>query len=181
MKKIYMIRHCEAEGQPSDSPLTDKGLIQTIDLLDFFSDKNVDRIISSPYLRAIQSIQPLAKEIDIEIEIDSRLIERVLSTNHLTDWFEKLRLTFDDIGLKFEGGESSHEAMTRIVEVVEDVFNSETNHAIIVTHGNLLSLLLKYFNKNVGFDDWQNMSNPDVFLLTRDSNKVTLERIWKTN
>ncbi|WP_241663468.1 hypothetical protein [Peribacillus simplex] len=25
-KKIYIVRHCEAQGQPSESPLTEKGL-----------------------------------------------------------------------------------------------------------------------------------------------------------
>ncbi|WP_157081381.1 hypothetical protein [Neobacillus soli] len=48
------------------------------------------------------------------------------------DWFEKLKITFDNLELEFEGRESSQEAMKRIVEVVEEVFN-----------GNLLSLLSK--------------------------------------
>lgn len=179
MKKIYLIRHCEAEGQPFEAQLTDRGLKQALELADYFSNIKIDRIISSPYTRAIQSIQPLAERLHLEIENDSRLTERVLSTNNLTDWFEKLRVTFDDLELKFEGGESSQEAMDRIVEVVEKVFTSETKNTIIVTHGNLMSLLLRYYNKNFGFEDWRNLSNPDLFLLKNESNKVTIERLWK--
>ncbi len=153
MKKIYIIRHCEAEGQPSESQLTDKGFKQAIEVSDFFSEIKIDRIISSPYKRAIQSIQPLSKRLNVEIEINRQLTERVLSTKNLSDWLEKLQLTFEDIDLKFEGGESSKEATQRIVEVVEEVFNCEYENTIMVTHGNLMSLLLKYYNENFGFDD----------------------------
>ncbi|MFK9093615.1 histidine phosphatase family protein [Bacillus salipaludis] len=179
MKKIYLIRHCEAEGQLSEAQLTDRGFKQAVELADFFSNSKIDRIISSPYERAFQSIQPLAERLHIEIENDSRLTERVLSTNNLSDWLEKLKITFNDFDLKFEGGESSQEALNRIVEVVEKVFTSETKNTIIVTHGNLMSLLLRYYNKNFGFEDWRNLSNPDVFLLINETNKVTIERLWK--
>lgn len=179
MKKIYIIRHCEAVGQSSEAQLTDKGFKQAFDVSEFFSEIKIDRIISSPFKRAIQSLQPLAMQLNLEIEIDKQLTERVLSTENLSDWLEKLRTTFDDIELKFEGGESSQAAMNRIVEVVEEVFNGVTNNTIIVTHGNLMSLLFKYFNKDFGFEDWQNLSNPDVFLLTNENNKVIYERLWK--
>jgi 2,3-bisphosphoglycerate-dependent phosphoglycerate mutase len=179
LKKIYVIRHCEAEGQPPEAQLTDIGLKQALDLCEFFSNIKIDRIISSPYKRTIESIQPLAKRLNVEIEIDRKLTERVLSSKNLSDWFEKLRTTFDDIELKFEGGESSLDAMKRIVEVVENVLNSNNKNTIIVTHGNLMSLLLKHLNKDFGFDDWKNLSNPDVYLLKNENNKVTSERLWK--
>jgi 2,3-bisphosphoglycerate-dependent phosphoglycerate mutase len=178
-KKIYIIRHCEAEGQSSESPLTENGLKQATELSEFFSQIKIGRIISSPFLRAIQSIQPLAKKIAIEIEIQNLLSERILSTNNLYDWFEKLRATFEDMGMKYEGGESSQEAMNRIVGVVEKVFEEGSENTIVVTHGNLMSLLLKYFNNKFGFEDWQNLSNPDVFLLKNENNEVAYERLWK--
>ncbi|MED3562038.1 histidine phosphatase family protein [Bacillus xiapuensis] len=179
MKKIYVIRHCEAEGQSPEAQLTDRGNEQALDLSEFFSNIKIDRIISSPYKRALDSIKPLAKKSNVEVEIDRKLTERILSTKNFSDWFEKLRNTFDDIALKFEGGESSREAMERIVEVVEEAFSRNNNNTVIVTHGNLMSLLLMYFNKDFGYDNWKNLSNPDVFLLINENNKVTLQRIWK--
>ncbi|WP_327966947.1 histidine phosphatase family protein [Bacillus xiapuensis] len=179
LKKIYVIRHCEAEGQSPEAQLTDRGNEQALDLSEFFSNIKIDRIISSPYKRALDSIKPLAKKSNVEVEIDRKLTERILSTKNFSDWFEKLRNTFDDIALKFEGGESSREAMERIVEVVEEAFSRNNNNTVIVTHGNLMSLLLMYFNKDFGYDNWKNLSNPDVFLLINENNKVTLQRIWK--
>lgn len=177
LKKIYVIRHCKAEGQSSESPLTAIGFRQAIELAAFFANVKVEQIISSPYKRAIQTIQPLAERLKVEIEIDSQLEERVLSTEPLPDWFEKLRKTFDNHNLKFEGGESSEEAASRIIEVVESVFKSDFENTIIVTHGNLMALLLNHYNKQFGFVEWSNLSNPEIYLLNSDSSGVIFERI----
>lgn len=154
MKNIYIVRHCEAKGQSSDAKLTTQGFKQALELSGFFSEIKVDRIISSPYERAIQSIHPLAKQLNIEIEMDGKLTERVLSTKDISDWKDKLRKTFEDDELKFEGGESSQEAKERIVDVVEEVFNDVAENTIIVTHGNLMSLLLNNYNSSFGYEDW---------------------------
>jgi predicted acetyltransferase/broad specificity phosphatase PhoE len=177
MKKIYLIRHCEADGQPAEAPLTERGFHQAILLSEFFSDVPIDRIIASPYKRAVQSIEPLAKILNLEIATNDLLTERVLSSKNLSDWLEKLRATFDDFDLKFEGGESSYEAVNRIVSVVEEVMNNEAQNTIIVTHGNLLSLLLNHYNNEFGFDDWRNLRNPDVFLLKKEDDNLSYERL----
>ncbi|WP_449622427.1 histidine phosphatase family protein [Robertmurraya sp. Marseille-Q9965] len=179
MKKIYLIRHCEAEGQAFEAKLTVKGIKQASELETFFVDKRVERIISSPYKRTVQSIQPLSDRLNLEIELDNRLTERVLSSENLPDWYEKLQETFEDLDLKFEGGESSQEAMNRIVEVIEEVIQSTADNVVIVTHGNLMSLLLKHFHQEFGFNDWKKLSNPDIYLLKYQNNQITFERMWK--
>lgn len=178
LKNIYIVRHCEAEGQSPDAELTEQGVKQALDLLDLFSKVKVDRIISSPYHRAIQSIEPLATQLNIEIEIEEDLTERVLSTKVISDWKDKLRKTFEDVELKFEGGESSQEAKQRIVDVVDNGFNDVFENTIIVTHGNLMSLLLNHYNHLFGFDDWQDLTNPDIYILRDTGNQVTYERLW---
>ncbi|WP_318240746.1 histidine phosphatase family protein [Sporosarcina gallistercoris] len=133
--------------------------------------------MSSPYKRAIQTVQPLANQLNVEIEMNSQLEERVLSSESLSDWMEKLRETFDDRSLKFEGGESSEDAASRIVEVVESALKSEYEHTVVVTHGNLLALLLNHYDKQFSFDEWKNLSNPDVYLLESHKNEVTFVRM----
>lgn len=178
-KKIYIIRHCEAKGQSSDSPLTEKGFIQASELADFLSGFKVDRIISSPFLRALQTIKPFAEKKNIEIEVDSRLTERVLSSLNFSDWMEKLEATFNDMDLKYKDGESSNEAMKRIVEVVNDVLASQSENTIIVAHGGVISLLLNYYDKNFGFKQWKSLSNPDVYLLSISQNEFQVKRLRK--
>lgn len=178
-KHIYVVRHCEAKGQSPDASLTEQGFQQAEVLTEFFADKKIDRIITSPFLRAIQTIESLSKRENINVEIDERLSERILSTSDLPDWYEKLRATFTDMELRFEGGESSNEAMERIVNVVEETFKSESEHTIIASHGNIMTLLLKNYNSDVDFQFWTRLSNPDVFQLSVKDHEVTLERIWE--
>lgn len=177
LKKIFVVRHCKAEGQPPESPRTEEGFKQAKELAAFFNNIKVDRIISSPYKRAIQTVQPLAEQLNVEIEMNGQLEERVLSTEPLSDWLEKLRETFDNPSLKLEGGESSEDAASRIVGVVESALKSEFESTVVVTHGNLMALLLNHYDKQFGFDEWTNISNPDIYLLESEKNKVTFERL----
>lgn len=175
---IYLIRHCEAAGQSPEAQLTEKGFIQANELAKFLANTKVEKVISSPFTRAIQSIEPYVKNNDLPIEIDERLSERVLSSNHLPDWLVKLEATYNDLELKYAGGESSKEAMDRIVSVVKEVINSDSRNTIIATHGNIMSLLLHYFEPNFGFVQWRNLSNPDVYRLTFSNKHFRYKRIW---
>lgn len=179
LKDIYVIRHCKAEGQVAEAPLTEEGFKQAESLATFFNHHhiNVERIISSPFKRAVQTIQPLAEALDIKVEENPELKERVLSSKSLPDWREKLKNTFDDPSLKLEGGESSEEAAHRIVGVVEDISSSDVDTTVMVTHGNLMSLLLNHYEKQFGFEEGIQLTNPDIYLLRLDSNDVTLKRI----
>jgi 2,3-bisphosphoglycerate-dependent phosphoglycerate mutase len=177
-KQIYIIRHCEAEGQPPSAQLTGKGFEQAHHLARFFGEIKIDRIISSPFLRARQTVEPLAQKKGLTVEVDERLSERTLSTEVLTDWLEDLKTTFDDLEYRLPGGESSNEAMKRAVSVIDGINSNETT--LIVSHGNLISLLLKYYDSEYGFEQWKNLSNPDVFLLRISDNETSFERLWES-
>lgn len=177
-KNIYIVRHCQAEGQDANAHLTKTGLKQAENLAMFLSSFEIDQIISSPFLRAIQSIEPFAKKSRLKVNIDDRLSERVLSSKSLPDWMNKLKATYNDFALKYAGGESTEEAQKRIVNVVNETISSDYNHSIIVTHGNIMSLLLNNYDEKFGFEQWKNLSNPDVFLLQVSPDNTNNKRLW---
>jgi broad specificity phosphatase PhoE len=37
---------------------------------------------------------------------------------------------------------------------------------LLVTHGNLMALLLKNFDDRIGFAEWQQLTNPDVYRIS---------------
>jgi 2,3-bisphosphoglycerate-dependent phosphoglycerate mutase len=164
MKTIYIMRHCQAEGQEPDAPLTTDGLIQSKGLVGLLADAQIERIISSPYLRARQSVTPLAQHLNIPIKLDERLIERVLCEGTNPDWQQHLETSFNDLDFSLAGGESSRAAMQRIVSVVDEV-QGGTAITMLATHGNLMALLLKHFDDSIGFAHWKSLSNPDVYLI----------------
>lgn len=176
MSKVYLIRHCQAEGQEPEAALTDEGIMQAESLTRFFDDIEVKRVISSPFKRAVDSIQPLAKHKKLDIHINQNLSERVLSTENLPDWLEKLEQSFSETELIFEGGESTKEAEERMAKVVEEESKKE-GITLVVTHGGIMSHFLSKFDAGFGFGGWQRLSNPDVYVFDGDKKKA--ERVWR--
>ena len=163
MKTLYIVRHCKATGQAPDAPLTPEGEQQALRLADQLAPLSIERIISSPFVRATSSIAPLAHCLGLPIITDERLTERVLSTGDLDDWMTALRSTFDDLDLAFAGGESSRVATQRVVDVLDAALAYSIRTTVIVTHGNLMTLLLKHLDPEIGFSTWQELRNPDVY------------------
>lgn len=178
MKKLYLIRHCEASGQEPDAPLTENGHRQAKELVSFFESRPVDRILSSPFRRAIESIEAVAFQTNCSIEIQDDLRERVLSRQPLTDWQEHLQKTFTDFDYACPGGETSAEATRRIQNIMNDVWSHSAETSVLVTHGNLLALFLKTIDPHFGFTDWKYLSNPDVYFVMKEKEIYTYKRLW---
>ena len=169
MTTLYVVRHCRASGQAPEAPLTDEGRAQAERLADFLAPLAPDRIVASPFRRAIQSAEPLAARLGQEIEVDARLRERNLGDPPIADPFEQLRLSFDDVDLCLPGGESSRAALARAEAARRDLLAHGARRTVVVSHGNLIALLL-----GRGFAGWQALTNPDVFRVEAGG----VARIW---
>jgi 2,3-bisphosphoglycerate-dependent phosphoglycerate mutase len=174
---LYLVRHCQATGQEPDAPLTELGRQQAISLADWLGEVPIGHIISSPFTRAVQSITPLSNRLGLVVKKDDRLVERVLSPVPLDNWREILAKTFVDLDLSFKGGESSRTAMMRGVTVVDRAIQQTTSPAIIVTHGNLMALILKHFDEQIGYAEWERLQNPDVYCIQFSSEGACIERV----
>ncbi|RDU36836.1 histidine phosphatase family protein [Neobacillus piezotolerans] len=181
MKTIYLIRHCQAEGQEREARLTKAGESQARELAAFLKNKQIDRIVSSPFERAVSTIRPFAEEAGMDIETDERLTERVLSGAPKPNWLEMLEKSFSDPGLAFEGGESAAEAGKRGIDAINKVLEKSGKNAVVVTHGNLMATILRHYDNSYGFELWKSLSNPDVFELTFKGNSPKIKRIWEWN
>ncbi|HHT7189668.1 TPA: histidine phosphatase family protein [Bacillus cereus] len=179
MKKIIVIRHCSATGQERDAELTIAGKNQANTLATFLLENHlqIDHIISSPFVRAIDSILPYARKTNLSIQKDERLAECVLSDAPMDDWMQKLESTFTDIDIAFSGGESTKQAMDRAISVIQGALTLEHGTTLLVTHGNLLTLILKHFHNTIGFTEWKSLTNPDIYEITLDEQPI-IKRLW---
>jgi 2,3-bisphosphoglycerate-dependent phosphoglycerate mutase len=173
-KTVYLVRHCQATGQELDAELTEEGKEQAKELMRFFEKRNIKHIISSPFTRAIQSIQPTADNLGIMVEIDSRLNEHKLISKNLKDWLERLEESVRDMDLKMEGGESSREVAKRGMEVLE----AATDGTVLATHRNVMGLLLMRIDGMKGLTEWAGLSHPDVYEVKVKKNTYYVRRIW---
>lgn len=179
MKKaqVLLLRHCQSSGQAPDAPLTSNGAQAAVALAGRLRDLGVDAVYSSPFVRARQTLAPFASRQGLSLTIDDRLAERRLSASPLADWLDHIRRSFDDPDYAAPGGESLHQAQRRGLAAVTEIARGGHRLAAVATHGNLLSSILRCVDASFGFDDWQNLSNPDLFEITVDGGRpVTFER-----
>ncbi|MEK4604262.1 MULTISPECIES: histidine phosphatase family protein [Bacillus] len=182
MNKIIVIRHCSATGQKRDAELTTAGKNQANILATFLLENQIqiDHIISSPFVRAIDSIRPYALQANLSIEEDERLAERILSNVPMDDWMPKLESTFTNIDIAFSGGESTKQATDRAISLIQDVLKLNHTTTLLVTHGNLLTLILKHFDHTIGFNEWRTLTNPDVYEITIGEQSI-IKRLWEAS
>lgn len=78
---LYLVRHARAgersnwEGDDRLRPLTRRGRLQSERLLDVFEGRRVDRILSSPYVRCMETVVPLAGQRGLAVEPSAALEE----------------------------------------------------------------------------------------------------------
>ena len=178
MQQLVLVRHAAASGQEAGAPLTSEGERQARELADFLTQFDIERVISSPFVRATESVRPFCSRVGLPVETDDRLVERVLSARNFADWREHLRRSFDDPDYCLEGGESSRTAQARGTAVLHSALASG-ERCVLVTHGNLLALILRSIDATAGFDVWSSLTNPDVFVVHIDGERPSgFSRVW---
>ena len=175
-KIVYVVCHCSADEQSESVNLTSEESRQVAKLAAFFDGIAVDRIISSPFVKAQETAWAIGRTKGVHIEQDSRLSERKLSSHDFRDRLVKLEDAFLNLHLKYEGGESSIEAMTRVCRIVEKL--GAGSRTVLVTHRELMILLLRCFDERFGFEEWQALTNPDVFRIREKDDEYSVKRVW---
>ncbi len=172
------MRHCQSAGHTSDAPLTEEGLRQAESLAEFLSEMRVDAIACSAYTRAQQSIGPLAERLGLAIRVDPRLNERRLATDPGDGWRDLIRDSFRDLDLRAPGGESGREVLDRAWAALNELLDGRSRLPVVATHGNLMALVLNSLDPGFGFNGWEALSNPDVFLLNEtEPGRIGFERL----
>ncbi len=78
---IYVVRHAKAgsrsrwDTDDRERPLSKNGIAQSIALGDALGRLEIDRIYSSPFVRCIQTVEPLSARLGVQVVADSQLEE----------------------------------------------------------------------------------------------------------
>ncbi len=60
--------------------------------------------------------------------------------------------------------------------------NYKGKNVVIGTHGNIMVLIMNFFDRQYNFSFWQNLDMPDIYKLTFDGKVLrNVERIWDRN
>ena len=183
-KKIYLIRHGKAsmEGSDRERNLDEDGKIQAISLCKKikkeFHDKKI-KIFSSPFARAVQTVENLSQDMNVQIEQIVSLEEIKMGKDSQLTKHQIIEKMWEDKNFKTEDGVSQSEHVNNIKVELDKIFNDFYNNEydlILVSHGNSIGIILKYFfNIQFVFEDWKKISMPDMYFLEFDKENKVIE------
>lgn len=174
MKQIYFIRHSLKDRSTTlpDAPLSPEGHALAQLLPGLFKTIAIDAIYSSPYLRSLETIQPIATEKKLPLIIVDDLKERVVGRKNLkpADFSQK---QWDDFDYKLPEGESLHEVANRLINATTNILKEDGTHFIVGGHSTAFAILFhELTNGKFGVNDYTEMPSPAVYLGTFDQDTL---------
>lgn len=160
---VYFVRHCEPNYDNHDDvrrELSKKGLQDRQLILDFFNNKTIDEIYSSPYKRAFDTVLPLAQKLDLKITSISDFRERKIDSMWIEDFDTFAQKQWSDFSYKLSDGESLQEVQDRNIASLKQVLaNSDKKSIVIGTHGTALSTIVNYFYPSFCYEEFNNIKS----------------------
>ena len=156
---VFIVKHAKSPfiftGRRTRK-LSIQGEIDSKKIIDLMSQMEIDFIVSSPYTRAIQTIEGIANKRNIEIKVIEELKERQLKGDYKLSEEEiqrALKKSYEDKDYFLSGGESIREVQNRSVPVNKSLLNQYAGNTIIIgTHGNIMTIIMNYFDSKYGYD-----------------------------
>jgi 2,3-bisphosphoglycerate-dependent phosphoglycerate mutase len=161
MTNIYFIRHAEPDFTVHDDftrPLTEKGRADCAKVTAFLHDKNIHIVLSSPYIRAVDTVSDFAREKGLVIERINDFCERKISDIWIKGFNQFTAKQWADFQYKLPDGECLAEVQERNISALRDVLNRYKNKNIAVgSHGAAMSTIINYYDNTYGYADFSSM------------------------
>ncbi|MEH7386424.1 histidine phosphatase family protein [Bacillus sp. JJ1521] len=180
---LYFVRHAHSIYTPEEltRSLSEKGKEDAQRVTSILVNEKIDVVISSPYKRAIQTIEGVAHTMRQNVIIIDDFKERKLSEGPVADFDPAIRKVWEDESFSWEGGESNLIAQKRGIEATIRVLESyEGKNIVVGTHGNLMVLIMNHFDKKYDFSFWEELDMPDIYKLTFENEQLMeVNHVWQ--
>lgn len=173
MLSVLLIRHAEPVSVDSglndyERPLTERGHRDVGELAASLAEVDLAAIYSSPYLRAVQTVEPLARRRGLGIDLLDDLRERLVPLMPPADWRAQLERSWRDFDYKPDGGETNRNAQSRALAVLDALRARHARGTLALgSHGTLIALMLNAIAPTVGFAFWSEIPMPAIYRLER--------------
>ena len=179
---VYFVRHCQPDYSNHNDllrPLTEKGERDAVGVSEFFMDKNVDAVLSSPYIRAMDTVIGVADDIDAEVETDFDFRERrVADGSWVDDISGYMERQWDDFDYKLPEGESLREVQERNINALKRAIGKYSGKTIVIgSHGTALSTIINYFDPSFGYNNFMEIVDKMPWIVKLQFDGENLESI----
>ena len=181
MITYYLVRHAHADWKPNeDRPLSVQGHVESNHIAEILEKYPICAIYSSPFTRAYETILPLSTRICIPVTIEPSLRERSIGKSTIDDFCKTVEALWFDPLLSFPEGESNYVAQQRGLGFIKRIQNENiAEHIVLSTHGNLLALILQYYDASIDYKFWKAMTIPDIYELgSNQDGERSIRKLW---
>lgn len=159
MTTVYFVRHAEPDYKnhnDMERPLTLKGKEDSKLVTDYLKEKEIEIVLSSPYVRAVQTVKDYADSYGHTITTVSDFRERKIDSDWIEDFNRFAEQQWKDFDYKLSDGESLREVQIRNVDALRQVIKEYPDKNIVIgSHGTALSTIINYFEPSFGFSHFQ--------------------------
>ncbi|UPK46365.1 histidine phosphatase family protein [Paenibacillus pabuli] len=182
---IYMVRHGESpynEGNERTRGLTPKGKTDIEKVTKLLIGEEVDMIISSPYTRAMLSVEGLAEHLKLDLKVYEDLRERHFASYNIenAELMSSIRESFNDYDYTLPGGESNADCQKRAISVLKPILKEHRGKKIAIgTHGLVMTLMMNHFDSAFGLEFLNQLKKPDIYKMQfEDLELEKVTRMW---
>ena len=165
---LYRLFYVVPNDDNYSRPLSAKGKEDAEKLIKYFSDINITKVLCIPYQRAVHTVEVIAENKGLEIELIDDSRERTVADRYLDDeeFIDFVESQWNNFDYSLKGGESFNQVQERGIKALEEVIQQYAGENIIIgTHGTWLAVILNYFDDNYDLESWKTLKMPDAFLL----------------
>lgn len=184
MTRVYFVRHAKPDVSIRDDmtrPLLQEALVDCEKVTEFLADKRIDKVYSSPFKRAVDTVKDFAYKYNHTIEIINDFRERKISNTWIDDFNSFSKKQWEDFSYKLKAGECLREVQTRSVRALTKILKNNKNSNIVIgTHGTALSTIINYYDNNYGLSDFDRIKRIIPFIVQIDfegPNVVNIQEI----
>ena len=192
--KVWLVRHGQrldfvqpqwflTAPYPYDPPLSAYGIYQALELVQQLRGQNVAQVFCSPHLRALQTAQPTAHALGLDIQVEFGLREWLHP-----EWSRELPATLparsNPAPIKIKNSyqsllqpkypETEQELRSRADRMVEKLVTASTTDVLIVAHKHILLSIVSILNGT----DWPEAEMTPATLISLSSTDST-KGSWK--
>ena len=126
MTTIYFVRHAHSTYTADEfaRPLSERGMRDVAGITDLLVGENVDIVASSPYKRAVQTVQGIADYLGQDVVVMDDLRERTLTSAPAKDFTSAMEAVWQNPSFALEGGESNVQAQSRGIEALQSLLRT---------------------------------------------------------
>lgn len=186
-KDFYVFRHGETElnkqkrwqGSGMDYDLNENGINQAQGLIEKLKDKGLEKIFSSPLIRAKHTAEVVAKALNIPVDVRADLRECFYGKAEgqlIADLQKEVPEIVNNwnnpqyFDIRFEDGESKKDALDRVLAELVKTTSEDFKIAGVAIHGGTMGAMLNYLHYD--FDKLQNCA---AFHLVYDNGAWKIE------